>query len=43
LTDIIFTDGTGRILGLLEEMEFSCSKALNRLAGCLSGQQTELA
>jgi hypothetical protein len=43
VTDIIFTDGSGRILGLLEEMEFSCSRSLNRLAGYLSGEQTELA
>jgi len=39
LTDIIFTDGSGRILGLLEEMEFSCSRSLNRLAGYLSGER----
>ena len=41
LTDIVFTDCSGRILGLLEEMEFSCSKSLNRLARCPSGEQAE--
>ncbi|MCI0535366.1 MAG: SDR family NAD(P)-dependent oxidoreductase [Verrucomicrobiales bacterium] len=33
LTDVFFLDEAGRLLGLLEQMEFSCSTALNRLAG----------
>jgi acyl transferase domain-containing protein/NAD(P)-dependent dehydrogenase (short-subunit alcohol dehydrogenase family)/NAD(P)H-dependent flavin oxidoreductase YrpB (nitropropane dioxygenase family) len=33
LTDITFLDPAGRMVGFLEGMEFSCSKALNRLAG----------
>jgi len=32
LTDICFLDSAGRLVGLLEEMEFSCSSALNRLS-----------
>lgn len=34
ITNICFLDAAGRLVGLLEEMEFSCSQALNRLAGC---------
>lgn len=38
---IAFLDPAGRLLGLLEEMEFSCSKALNRLAAAAAvGQGT---
>jgi hypothetical protein len=32
LTDIGFFDETGRLRGYVEQMEFSCSNALNRLA-----------
>jgi hypothetical protein len=32
-TDICFLDTAGRVMGLLEGMEFSCNKALNRLSG----------
>lgn len=32
LTDIYFLETTGRVIGLMQGMEFSCSKALNRLA-----------
>jgi NAD(P)-dependent dehydrogenase (short-subunit alcohol dehydrogenase family) len=38
LTDIYFLDGTGQVMAVLEEMEFSCSKALNRLAGSAPGE-----
>jgi NAD(P)-dependent dehydrogenase (short-subunit alcohol dehydrogenase family) len=38
LTDIYFIDGTGQVMAVLEEMEFSCSKALNRLAGSVSAE-----
>jgi acyl transferase domain-containing protein/NAD(P)H-dependent flavin oxidoreductase YrpB (nitropropane dioxygenase family)/NAD(P)-dependent dehydrogenase (short-subunit alcohol dehydrogenase family)/acyl carrier protein len=33
ITNISFLDTDGRVVGVLEEMEFSCSSALNRLAG----------
>jgi hypothetical protein len=32
LTDICFLDTAGRVIGLLEGMQFSCNKELNRLA-----------
>ena len=33
LADIYFLDESGKVIGLMEEMEFACSKTLNRLAG----------
>jgi len=32
-TQVYFSESDGRLLGVLEDMEFTCSKALNRLGG----------
>jgi NAD(P)-dependent dehydrogenase (short-subunit alcohol dehydrogenase family)/acyl carrier protein len=32
-TQVVFMDEQGRVLSVLEDMEFSCSRSLNRLAG----------
>ena len=39
LTDIYFLDSAGRLVSLLEEMEFSCSSALNRLSSVAASSQ----
>ena len=36
-TSVVFVEGDGRVLGVLEDMEFTCSKALNRLGGSAAG------
>jgi hypothetical protein len=32
-TQIVLADAENRVVGILEDMEFSCSRALNRLGG----------
>jgi hypothetical protein len=37
-THIVFVEADGRMLGVLEDMEFTCSKALNRLGGSIGAR-----
>jgi hypothetical protein len=36
-TDIVLTDADGRVVAAMEHMEFSCSRALNRLGPVEAG------